>query len=491
MDDRCELKTKISQDGLSARLIVPHDFDRSKLVPELCDAMLMRAGIELTTDTKKLIKEFIAKAQAAPEGEFSEVIARGTAPSHGEDGHIEWHLDKLQQPESEPLPDTPSPDANAKPAEEPVSFYDRSVFTVVKTGDVLGTIHHATPGQDGRDVTGKNLASRDGKALDFKYDESIMVGRGYKIIAQADGMLDLSGKMACIRDTIEVDNYVDFNTGNIRFNGSVVIRKGIRDCFTVEAEKDIEVHGLIEAATVIAGGDLRALGGFAGRNSGMASVRGNLHAKYLDAVKSKVRGDLQVDREIINCNTMVLGKIASPQGAIIGGETKSAGVIEVAELGAEGLPITTVQIGTVPHLDPLIHKLSTIISRLVEIRQKLVDEQELIQKSSGARVTNAHKERLCELMYEIAEVQTHLDRAEPSIESAKEKAEGMRAAEIYVGKKVHPNTVLICSGLRYRIKNELRGPLRIFLDGKGQLQVQYDGAPPAMLARQAELGEAA
>lgn len=491
MDDQCQLDTRISDDGLTAELIVPADFDRESLNPALCDAMLMRGGVEINNDTKELIVQFIEKARQAPPGVFEDVVARGTEPTHGTDGYVEWMLDKLKKKQSEKEAAKTKPEPESGEAKDAVSFYEQSIYTVVTTGDVLGQLHQPKIGQDGRDVTGKNLAAREGKPLEFKHDESIMVGKGNKILAQADGVLDLSGKTACISDTITVDEYVDFSTGNIDFTGNILIRKGVRDCFTVQAGEDVEVQGLIEAANIIAGKDLRAMGGFAGREQATAKVGGNLIAKYLDAVTSHVRGDLIVDREIINCNTNVLGSIQSPRGAIIGGETQVAGTLEIGELGAEGLPLTKIYIGKVSHLDPLIHELNELTDQLVETRQKLLDEQDMINKTSGSRVAAGQKERLCELMYEIAEAQGHLDRCEPSVEQAKVKAEAMRSFDVRVSKRVHPNTVLICAGLSYRIKNELRGPLRITLNSKGQLMLEREGDDAAMLAKQSDLGEAA
>ena len=493
MDDKCQLNAKIDEDGLAASLIVPADFDRAKLTPELCQAMLMRAGIELSASSAELLAAFIEKAKAS-HGTFQAVAAKGTLPNHGEDAYVEWTIDK-QKAEQEQAEQAEADVGTKTPADPSIqqttSHYDRSVFTIVKTGDELGVVHHATSGQDGRSVTGKNLAAREGKALDFKHDESIMIGKGNKILAQADGVLDRSGNTICIRDTIEVDEYVDFNTGNITFNGNVVIQKGIRDCFKVQADGDVEVRGLIEAANIITGGELRALGGFAGREQGTAQVAGDLKAKYLDAVTTNVRGNLNVDREVINCNNTVLGQIDSPRGAIIGGETLVAGSVDISEIGSEGMPLTTLQVGVVPHLDPLIVKLRELTDKLVLERDKLVSEQEMIQKTTGNRTTATHKERLCELMYEIAEVQTQLDRAEPSFEKVTEKADSMRSVDVRVQKKVHPNTVLICSGMKYRVKNELKGPLRIYQDLKGRLQYEREGDQPQMLSKASDLAEAA
>jgi len=490
MDDKCALKTKVSEDGLSAKLIVPAGFDRAQLNAALCDATLLRDGIEINPETKKLTQAYLEKAAAAPEGVFEDVIARGTTPTHGKDGFVQWMLDELNQDDSESQDDA-AQDAAAGEEPKNVSFYDRSIYTVVKTGDVLGKIHLPTPSYDGRDVTGKNLASREGKPFDFKHDETIIIGKDSLLIAQADGVLSLSNKTASIRDTIDVDEYVDFNTGNIDFNGSVVVRKGVRDCFKVQATGDIEVHGLIEAATIIAGRDLHSTGGFAGREQGVAKVSGSLHAKYLDSVDVHVRGQLCVDREIINCKTRVLGSIDSPRGAIIGGDTCCAGGIVIGELGAEGLPQTTISVGSAPHLAPMMKKLSAINDDLIKRRQRLLNEQKKLQFEPDPYLAQQHAKRLNELVHEIAEVQMQIERTEPALITLKRKSEPTGELDIQVLKTVYPNTVIVYEGMAYRVKNPLQGPLNIGISPKGQLSYRQGNSEPTLLARQADLSDAA
>lgn len=482
MDDNSRLQTVIEDEGLTARLIAPPRVDRSQLTKALCESTLRGDNIELTPKVKENIEKFIAKVEKAPIGEVQTIIAKGTPPTDGEDGRLEWALDELKK-------NNPKPEAGKD--QGAVSFYEQSHYTIVKSGQVLGTLHPPTSGEDGRDVTGQTLPATEGRPAEFNHDESILIGKGHKIIANADGVLDCSKGMAAIHDTIDVHDNIDFNTGNICFDGNVIVRKGVRDCFKIETGGDVEVRGLIEAATIVAGRNLHAKGGFAGREQGVAEVAGDLYARYLDAVTVRVEGDLCVDREVLNCNTTVRGRVASPRSSIIGGQTLVAGGVVVAELGSNGLPQTTVEVGVLPHLDPPIKQLSGLVRQLTEQRQKLLDEKEMIEQASGGTVAPANKERVCELLCEIAEVQKYLDRAEPSLAQARERAEELREVDVYVDKQVHPNTELVCSGMRYRVQEALRGPLRITMDRRGRLNVEREGQRPVPLAQQADLTSAA
>lgn len=492
MEESREPKVEVAENGLSAKLIVPEFYEREKLTPSLFNSLLTQAGVELESCTKKLAEDFIAKANAAPPGPVEGLIAEGVPATHGKDAYIEWRLEELESSKQDKQAKVSSDkDQESSDGEESISFYDQSVYTVVKEGDVLGQVYPEVPGEEGRDVRGKTLAARTAKPLDFNYDESIGIDEKNQIVAKSEGVLVINGKTALISNTIEVDQNVDFNTGNIDFNGNIIVHQGVKDCFTVKATENIEVRGLIEAATMIAGNNLKAFGGFAGREQGVAQVEGDLHAKYLDAVEVHVQGDLCVDREVINCQTIVLNDIKCPRGAIIGGETKVSGRVEVLDLGAGAQPLTTVYIGQLPQLDPLIAQLSELTNDLIEQRQKLLDEKEMITANSGANIAPTHQARLNEITYEIASVQKHLDRAEPSLQRVRDRAEEMRTVDVNVKRKLHPNAVLVCGEFSYRIKNELRGPLQITVNKRGQLEYQLGENKPVMLSKEADLRGAA
>ena len=495
MDDQTQLEVKIDDAGLTAWLIVPENFDRAQITLELVQPIIMCSDIENACATDELITTFIADAKASA-GDFLGEIAKGTPPIHGTDGYIEWTVDEGQEQQqatgsASAAPTAPGRDAADQGEGEETSFYDRSVFTMLKAGDVLGRVHNPKPGTDGRGVTGKTIAAREGKPPVFNHDESILVDKNNQILAQTDGVMDRGATIICIRSTIALDHNVDFNTGNIQFDGDVLIGNDVCDCFRVEASGDIEVRGLIQAATIVTGKDLRALGGFAGREQGVAEIQGDLYAKYLDAVKIKVRGKLIVNREIINCNTYALGEIECPTGAIIGGETWCAQRIVVGEFGAEGLPLTKLVLDPAPHLIQSVKQLKAIHEEMVVQRQRLLNEEKKLKFETDPYKAKSNKQRLNELVYEIAELQGQIDRAEPTLKTLKKKTDPPCEIDLRVMGVIFPNTQITHHGMSYRIKNEIKGPLRIYQDTRGHLKFQRDGESAVMLAKQSDLNQAA
>ena len=496
MEEKIEADIKIAENGMSASLILPAGFDRSSLTPESCESLLIRSGVDSEAIKQETIIETITQAMVAEEGPFNAVIAEATPAVHGTDAYIEWQIAEAQadadEDQGEDKDESEAETSSGKDEEkDSVSFYGQSAFTVVQSGEVLGKVYPEVPGTEGRDVRGKTLASRTAKPLDFKYDESIAIDEQNRLVAQVDGVLMRDRKSAKVSNTLEIDQNVDFSTGNIDFPGNVIVHRSVKDCFTVKARDDIEVRGLIEAATLIAGNNLHAKGGFAGREQGKAEVGGNLFAKYLDAVDSYVTGDLSVEREVINCTTTVQGNIKCPRGTIIGGCTHVSGTAEMMDLGASAQPITELHLGVLPHLDPLIQELQTLTDGLIEERDKLLSEQEMITANSGSRMAPSHKAQLAEINRSMALLQLQLDRAEPSLEKLNEHAESIRTIDVNVLRKVHPNALIICKGYHYRVTNEIKGPVKITSNKRGQLEYQQGESKPKLLSAESELRTAA
>lgn len=491
MDEKCEPKVEVAENGLSASLILPKDFDRSGLTVAFCESLLERSGIYTGAIDQSKINEYLSQAMAAGPGPFVAVIAEAIPATHGVDAYVQWQIEQPQAAPEQKQDDSEQGTEEEPAKDEAVSFYNQSSFIVVKKGDVLGKVHPEVAGSEGKDVRGKVLATRTAKPLDFKFDDSITIDAANNLVAQIDGVLIRDRVTAKVSDTLEIEQNVDFSTGNVDFPGHVIIHHGVKDCFTVQARDNIEVRGLIEAATIVAGNDLNARGGFAGREQGTATVGNNFNGKYLDAVQSNVAGDLCIEREVINCHTVVLGNIMCPRGSIIGGCTHVSGTVELMDLGASAQPITELHVGVLPLLDPLIEQLQTFIDQLIEERDQLLSEQEMITANSGSRIAPSHQAKLADISKKMGKLQLQLDRAEPSLEKINEHAESIRKIDVTIHRKLHPKALIVSNGYHYQIKNEIKGPIRITSNKRGQLEYQFGENKPSLLSTESDLRTAA
>ena len=466
----------IASDKLSANLIVPPDYDPAALTEILLNGLIRGVGVEITDFTTQAIHNLV---QNPPTGDQAVTIniACAQPPIHGTDGSIQWFVDEKNEDEAEQQ-DTEHADQDA------VSFYDCCAFEMVQTGDVIGRIHEATLGEDGRDVTGNTVPAMSGKDAQLQVDESIMRRADGSLVAQQDGVLYRESGKAQIRKRIEINEYVDFSTGNIDFDGDITIARGVRDCFVVKATGSVEIRGLIEAATIETGKGLIAFGGFAGRERGHARIGGCLRGKYLDNVHGYVKQDLCIDREVINCEITIDGGIDSSRGSIIGGRITPTGAVNIGTLGSGAGVQTELVLGSVPRLQPFAQELAGIVQTLTRDVEKLSAEQDMINKlSTKGRMAATDKERQTEIMFELSTSDTSLSKAQRTLESVTAEIDKRKCVNITVHRMVHPGVTLILGDLRHKITTGFKGPVRIYLDGGKNLMYRQGDSPPCLLAQ--------
>ncbi len=448
----------IAGDKTKATLRIPSGCDRALLTKPLLIGLISGEGVEVTEHTTTVIQAYI-QDQPPEDQDITLDIAFATPVVHGADGSVVWCVEEVQDGDNQAQDNSNESDA--------VSHYGRCSFEMVQTGDIVGKVHAAESGQDGRDVTGATIIAKPGKDAKLTIDESIMKQADGSLTAQRDGVLYREAAKAQIRKHIQIRDYVDFSTGNINFDGDITIDRGIRDCFVVKATGKIEVKGLIEAATVEAGKDLNVYGGFAGRERGHVRIGGCLRGKYLDNVCGHVKQDLCIDREVINCELTIDGKIASTHGSIIGGTLTPTGEVVIGTLGSGADVITEVVIGSVPTLEPFARKLSLIVEQLTDDMDKLNEEQDSINNNSAkGRMTAMDKERQTEILFEQSIVNTTLDKARRTLDRVQNKINKRRSVEVTVHKIVYPGVTFMLDERSYKITREIAGSTRFYMNGK-------------------------
>jgi len=438
----------VAPDRSAAELIIQPSFAREMLTQQVCVSILQDAGIEINETVAQAVAAIIA--DPPPDGtEFRQVVARATPPQHGTDGHIEW-LASEQNP-------------TQQTDDQEVNHYDRSAYVTVNEGDTVAKVIDPISGRDGRDVLGLDLAAKHGKHVDIIFDDTILRDASGNLIAQIDGILHRDTNRLCIRQRLEISQYVDFSTGNIDFTGDVLIHKGVRDCFIVKATGSIEIKGLIEAATIDSGGDMIADGGMAGRERGFVQVGNNLIGKYLDNVQGQVRGDLEIQREILNSDLNIHGAINSPRARLIAGKVIATGTVELAQIGSGANVKTELILGTVPRLDPTAAELNQIVDQLTLKQQQLIDEQNLIKKNTR-RLTPQDQEKLTEISFELHTASANLTKALLTQQALEKKIQEHRTVDLSVHKKIFSGTIVFISDRTFRFTDEIKGPLTIRLD---------------------------
>ncbi len=253
----------------------------------------------------------------------------------------------------------------------------------VKTGDLLAELEAPIPASDGMTVTGICIpADADMRSVSLSPGQNTKLNpEGDKLFASIDGNVRMSGDMVMVEPVIVVKN-VDYSTGNIRFDGSVVVEGSVADGFSVEAGGDIQITSGVGRANLTAGGSILLKTGMNGSGKGVIRCGSDLFAKFLESCSAEAGGSVFVDEAIMN------SKVRSGLHCVLGGrraevmasEIIAGGSFWCKKLGHYNESNTRIFVGVLPRM-------------LLEYRS-ILDDMERIQKEwdkSDEQATQARK----------------------------------------------------------------------------------------------------
>jgi len=319
------IEVTIEDRGSAAKVIIPDDFDPALLDAALLAKLVLKRGIDVNSAVEAQLQRVVKTFRDEP-SRLEQVIARSTAAIDGQDGRLEWveGFDPTTRPSA----------AVGQDDTEVVDYYNQVGYVRVAKGSHVATLHEPTLGEDGRNVTGRTIRAKPGRRHDVKIDPSLSLDGNGRVIAQVDGILEYQHGALKVNRVFEVCGSIDFSTGNIDFDGTVIVRDGVGDRFEVKATEDIIVDGLIEAATINCGRNFTCPRGMAAKGQGQLAVDGDAVVGYLNNVKGCIKGNLTVQRELINCDLVIGGDLICDQGTVIGGNVAVSGSVRVGALGS-------------------------------------------------------------------------------------------------------------------------------------------------------------
>ncbi len=283
-----------------------------------------------------------------------------------------------------------------------VDFKNVNRFIVVEKGKKLATRTLPTDPQDGLTVTGKTIRPRPGKEVRFKFGKNVKRSEdGLALIAEEKGGIEFKNGIISVVNVLTINSDVGVKTGNVVFRGKVVINGSITTGYSVEADEDIVVNGVVEAAQVKTNGNLMVTGGILGHQEAKIEVGGDIAAKFLYSSDVVCRGDIMVD-SIMHCNINCQGRIvvAGKKSLVVGGKITSWYGLQAGIIGSEMGTQTSLQLGlnseilnrlqaaddNITELNEAIDKIDKVI-RLLQIQSEQTDEPKVNKMLNDALVS--------------------------------------------------------------------------------------------------------
>ena len=371
------LDVQVSIDKMRAVLKIYPALDGTPLELEVLERFLDAKGVKFGLKTE--IFPEVLKTQSC----YREwLIAEGKPSVNGKDASLQFHFEKERH------------DLKPKQLENgSVDFYDLDVIQIVEAGTMLVERIPPTEGISGMNVLGEEIKAKPGKDVRLPLGVNTeTVDEETKLVSKIIGHVSYVNKKVNVYPTYEVKGNVDFNTGNIKFPGNVIVRGSVQNTFTVEAEGDVEIYGNL-GGTVITEGNLHIKKGII---QGTVEVGGNIYTRYIENASAFSKGSIFVKEAIMHSTVKAEQKIevSGKKGLIVGGHISAGEEVTARNIGSPMGTSTILEVGFVPEL---IDEYKVVCTQLKHGRENVEKSNKIIntlEKMKKEGVFTAQKNQL-------------------------------------------------------------------------------------------------
>ncbi len=375
------------------------------------------------------------------------LVARGKVPIQGRDAVIEYSFDT---------------DNRKRPAHKDdgrVDYFNIGIFSFCKKGDVLAHIIPEVIGENGCDVYGKVIKAKEVKRETLKFGKNVEISEDkHTLTALVDGHVTLIDHKVVVSNVYQVKE-VGVSTGNIDFEGTVMIAGNVAANFEVKAGGDVVINGLVEGAQIIAGGDIVIAKGMNGMGKGVLKAGGNIIVKFLENVQVTVGGYLETEA-ILHCNVISGSdvRVGGRKGILVGGHVQAANTISAKSIGTSMGVATTVEVG----VDPQIKAQYDRTQKAIADCTKTISAAQVILQNFRENMKNGRQYNDSQLRYLksvsllVQEKKDEIEQANIRLEKIQDMMEIQKQAEVVVSEQIYPSTTIIIGEVFRMIQQNYR-----------------------------------
>lgn len=419
------------------------DRDEQKIKNEII-SVLKTMNVCVGVDTELLEGDFMPSRK--------QVIAQGIQPIPGRDSKYRYF--KLSEGKPE-LKDDGKAD-----------LYEMNLIDNVKVGDWLGEKTKPLAGIPGQTVQGKEIPAKCGRDHRLRYDpRSVLeLQEGDKIVLRAkkEGAVKLESGKILIQNHLVIPGDVDYETGNIHFDGDVTIRGTIKDKFIVEATGDISVesqNGIGAVGKIVSKkGSVYIKGGINGRGEGLIVAKDSIFVKYVN--ESQLIADNTIDiglyaiDSILKADKIVMDPV---KGRLIGGEVQAEHKIIAGSIGNKQERHTKVFVkgferGHIKErLETLTEEFKEVISQTNKLKRQLEIFENNMERLDD-RALNSYKDMVNQYELQIDEI----NRLNLEVSQMEDTLRTRGDGEVKIHQSVYPKTYLEIKSLQKRVKELMK-----------------------------------
>lgn len=406
-------------------------------------AEMVRAGIKFGANEES-IDGFLKDRQYCR----TYLLAKAMLPVEGSSASITYHFNT---------------DFSKKPKmneDGSVDFHQLDIISHVKAGDCLATLKPAVPGKPGIDVTGRVIAPLQVKYKALKPGKNMQISEdGCQLISLVNGHVSLIGDMVFVSNTYEIPADVDTSTGDIDYDGNVVVRGNVLTGFSIHARGDIVVDGVVEGAELVAGGQIILKRGIQGMSRGRLTAGSNVITKFIENAEVNAGGYVTTEA-ILHSRVSARGEITASgkRGFVTGGEIHSGTGITVKTAGSTMGTTTLLEVGNDPALMEEYHRIDNELPQMEAEMDKMSQLLNLFTKKiqAGENLDAEKQQMMLNVRASRDEMEMKIKKALARMEELQEISGAESNGCIKISGTMYAGCKVILYNIVYYARNDLK-----------------------------------
>lgn len=458
-----EIEIGIAGDKMVAELTLTSPYMGD--IPSVDGIFTILANHEIVRGiSKKRIKKLLEKTSNADGGRhFSDLVAKGLPPRMGKDSYIKGLIpDALERMLAPVVTDG-----------EKVNMRDFGEIICVKADQAIAQRMPPTKGRAGFTVLGKALPSESGKWKPINLGEHVYVEEIQEniVLAKIAGLPKVSNAKVDV-DNVFVSNGVNVATGNINFDGSIIINGDITEKMQVIAKGDVTVNGFVESAFIEAGGNIVITLGASGKLQNVDckfKSGGSIYMGHAQGVSIRANGDLIIDKQLAYSNVsckgnITIGKIDNPLGKLFASTIKCNKTISAGHVGA--VSGSSLVIDYSDSYNKMIDTHDRLVEQFDSLSSTNADHEIKISKIKNRKPSAALKEKLALVTQELELERVFLNWLRINVDESKELIDNFaKGAKVVANRALHHGVTIKLNNKNWQAKEEY-GKCQIIIDNK-------------------------
>jgi len=378
------------------------------------------------------------------------LLAKGIPPEESRDAVIEYKF---------------ALEKNARPAlreDGSVDFRQLDLINEVLEGAVLAVrIPEYEGKRGGINVLGVDVPPAKPAATKLRYGQNVKISENESVLtATCPGHVNLEKDRVVVYNVYAIKGDAGVATGNIDYDGSVRISGDVHTGCSVKATGNIFVDGVVEGASLTAGGQIAVGMGIHGKGRASVTAGGDISTKFIQECLVATDGKV-FSSSILHSKISAKGDIVvvTGKGTVIGGELKATRLISAKVAGSVRARSSTLL--EIRADAALLEQLEAIKEALIDLRgkqERLRQAWALIkQKKDKGEALQPDKAALVDiLLNQISLLDAEIKEKTQEYSQVKAEVEKCDSGRIVIRESIHDGVKIMISNVSYYVRNSMR-----------------------------------